>query len=109
MFIKHHPYIKKIERNLDISLSVMRVSRVLLESNQNPKHEIVYLNSNYPSKDYNEVIYKTEGGIYLLYKATGSPGYYILECYFPADKLNQVKIFLNSIIKKNDTTDSTRS
>lgn len=109
MFIKHHPYIKKIERNLDVSLSVMQMTKVRMESNQNTRYEIVYLNSSYPSKEYNEVIYKTDGGVYLLYKATGSPGYYILECYFPADKLNQVKIFLNSIIKKNDTTDSTRS
>lgn len=109
MFIKAHPYIKKIERNLDISLSVLRSTQVRMDINQNAKREIVYINSSYPSKDYNEVIYKTDGGIYLLYKAMGSPGYYVLECYFPADKLNQVKIFLNSIIKKNDTTDSTRS
>lgn len=109
MFIKPHPFIKSVERNTNVSLSVLRLTQVKLESNQNAKHEIVYINSSYPSKDYNEVIYKTDGGIYLLYKTTGSAGYYALECYFPADKLNQVKIFLNSILKKNDATNITRS
>jgi hypothetical protein len=109
MFITPHPFIKKIEQTLEVSLSVMRMVNVQLESNQNNKHVIVYINSNYPTKDYNEIIYKIEGGIYLLYKATGSHGYYDLECYFPSDKLNQIKIFLNSIHKKNDTINGTRS
>lgn len=109
MFIKPHPFIKKIEQTLETPLSLMRLVKVQLESNQNNKHIIVYINSNYPTNDYNEIIYKTDGGIYLLYKATGSPGYYDLECYFPSDKLNQIKIFLNSIYKKNDTVNGTRS
>ena len=109
MFIKPHPYIKKVESNLDFMFSLFRVTNVKIENTSSSKHEIVYINSAYPAIDYNEIIYKTEGGIYLLYKTTGSPGYYSLECYFPADKHNQVKIFLNSIIKKNDTVNSTRS
>lgn len=103
MTIEHHRYIKKIEKTLNETLSVMSMDNVKMVSNQNAKHMIVYINSDYPTKDYNEIIYKTEGGIYLLYKKTGTIGCYTLECYFPSDKLNQVKIFLNSILKKNDT------
>lgn len=109
MFINPHPYIKKVSRDLEAPLSVFRMTQVKMDTNQNLKHELVYVNSSFPAKDYNEVIYKTEGGIYLLYKTVGSSGYYALECYFPHEKISQVKIFLNSILKKNDTSNSTRS
>ena len=73
---------------------------------QKDKFEMVYLNSQYPTDDFNEVIYKTQGGFYLLYKATGAKGYFSLEVYFPANQIGAVQIFLNSILKKNDTTNS---
>ena len=104
MFIKPHPYIKKVESNLDFMFSLFRVTNVKIENTPSSKHEIVYINSAYPAKDYNEIIYKTEGGIYLLYKTTGTTGYYSLEVYFLPNQIGPIQIFLNSILKKNDTT-----
>jgi hypothetical protein len=109
MFIKPHPFIKKVEQKENISLSVFRLVNVKMIEIDKDKFTIVYLNSSYPTQQYNEVIYKTMGGFYLLYKSTGTLGYYSLEIFFPADKLNSVLIFLKSISKKNDTTNITGS
>lgn len=109
MFIKPHPFIKKVEREDNTSLSVFRLTNVKMIELSKDKFVMVYVNSSYPTQQYNEIIYKTQGGFYLLYKSTGTLGYYSLEVYFPADKLNAVLIFLKSISKKNDTTNITGS
>jgi len=104
MFIKPHPFIKKVEQNENISLSVFRLNKVKKIDTPKDKFEMVYVNSQYPSSEFNEAIYKTKGGFYLLYKTTGTTGYYSLEVYFLANQMGAIQIFLNSILKKNDTT-----
>ncbi len=103
-----HPFIVKIEKENHPLFSVFKVWGVNKGNISTSKYEIVYLKSSYPTKEYDEVIYKIEGGVYLLLKSSFEQSKYDLECYFPAAKLNQIKIFLNSIIKKNDTTISSR-
>lgn len=109
MFIKFHPFIKKLGEENNYSFSVFRLSNIKQQSLQLSNYNLVYVNSIYPSAEYNEVIYKTSEPVYLLLKKTSTTGYFDLECYFPADKLPQIKIFLNSILKKNDTTNVPRA
>jgi hypothetical protein len=104
MFIKPHPFIEKVEQKEEISFSVFRLDNVKKTDTPKDKFEMVYVNSIYPTTEFNEVIYKTKGGFYLLYKTTGTTGYYSLEVYFLSNQIGPIQIFLNSILKKNDTT-----
>ena len=62
MFIKPHPFIKKVEQNENISLSVFRLNKVKKIDTPKDKFEMVYVNSQYPTSEFNEAIYKTKGG-----------------------------------------------
>jgi len=104
MFIKPHPFIEKVEQKEETSFSVFRLDRVKKTETPKDKFEMVYVNSIYPTPEFSEVIYKTKGGFYLLYKTTGTTGYYSLEVYFLPNQIGPIQIFLNSILKKNDTT-----
>jgi hypothetical protein len=104
MFIKPHSFIEKVEQKEEISFSVFRLDSVKKTDTPKDKFEMVYVNSIYPTPEFNEVIYKTKGGFYLLYKTTGTTGYYSLEVYFLPNQIGPIQIFLNSILKKNDTT-----
>lgn len=104
MFIKSHPFIEMVEQKEEIFFSVFRLDRVKKMETPKDKFEMVYVNSIYPTSEFNEIIYKTKGGFYLLYKTTGTNGYYSLEVYFLPNQIGPIQIFLNSILKKNDTT-----
>jgi hypothetical protein len=108
MSIEFHPFIEKLEQNSDYSFSVLKLVSIKQQNLPLTNYNLVYVNSDYPSTEYDEVIYKTTEPVYLLLKKTSTTGYCDLECYFPADKLPQIKIFLNSILKKNDTTNIPR-
>ena len=100
MKIDHHPFIDKIEKQSNIILSVFGMEDCPIVDGKSDKFELVYINSDYHPSDWDEVIYKTKSDFYLLFKSTGIKGRYNLECYFPSDKLSQVQILLNSMVKK---------
>ena len=104
-----HPFIEKLEKGGKSPFSVFKVSGIEMINTKNTKFELVYINSIYPTDNYDEVIYKTSSDFYLLFKSTPTQGQFDLSCYFPTEKLNQVQVFLNSILKKNDTTNIKRS
>lgn len=101
---KPHSFIKQIEKGRVSPFSVFKIKNVDMVNTKNGKFELVYLYSTYPNTQYDEVIYKTTSDFYLLFKSTQTLGKYNLHCYFPAEKINQVQVFMNSISKKNDTS-----
>ena len=56
MFIKPHPFIKKVEREENTSLSVFRLTNVKMIELSKDKFVMVYVNSSYPTQQYNEII-----------------------------------------------------
>lgn len=99
MFRKPHPFILRIQKEQNKFFSCYRVINThLIEKSE--KFKVVYLNAAYPSTYYNEIIYKTQDDFYLFYRGDGIGDKYHLEFYFLPEAENQVKIFLNSITKK---------
>lgn len=99
MFRKPHPFILKVQKEQNKFFSCYRVMNTALIE-KNDKFKTVYLNAAYPATYYNEIIYKTQDDFYLFYRGDGIGDKYQLEFYFLPESENQVKIFLNSIIKK---------
>jgi ribosomal protein L4 len=54
-------FIKKVEREENTSLSVFRLTNVKMIELSKDKFVMVYVNSSYPTQQYNEIIYKTYG------------------------------------------------
>lgn len=97
--MKKHEYITTIEKESNLYFSEIFIDEIMLDEKYFEKLEIVHYQLDYETNIYRNILYKASMPMYL-YLSDFDGVYYKLICYFLPTDINKIKIYLNSLLKK---------